>query len=178
MMIVIGNMLYYNVGLFSENHNTGFIVIGNINMICIIKINNSFKPQINDKDALSSKPETYKTQQPGSIEYARDEALGGHIACLLSLLVNEKMLLHVEIPDNLVECDSEVVEKLKAGDAALSRSPVKEPKRKTQDANVEDLLEKEEDMAMGDSDDGDEEAISAMSQDDLEGEVWWCTLCP
>ncbi|KAL9959941.1 hypothetical protein ACROYT_G033320 [Oculina patagonica] len=57
-------------------------------------------------------PETSKTEQttetltPGTIEFRPARTLGGHVACVLSLLATNKVSIEVNIPDEILDMDS------------------------------------------------------------------------
>eukprot|EP00794_Sanderia_malayensis_P004613 gene4613-5219_t len=131
------------------------------------------KEHTNSKSSVIKATELLQTigclnsaNRPGTITYARDEALGGHIACMLSLLTNDKAILQIDIPDNVVQCDPETIEKLEKSNEVFSSRTITLMKRKMYASSLEDALEKEEDEAMEDIDEVEDRA---MEDSDKEG---------
>ncbi len=88
---------------------------------------------------------------------------------MLSLLVTDKAILQIDIPDNVVQCDAETMEKLEKSDMFSGRK-ITIMKRKMYANNLEEALEKEEDKAMEEFEVEEDKAIGVADFDKDEDE--------
>ena len=126
------------------------------------------------KESEEVKQEKSHEATPGTLVYSREDVLGGHVACILGLLLSEKAFVEMDIPDNVVQCDTEAIDKLENSEEAFSSASITFMKRKLYANNLESVLEQEEDKVLegGVFDDKVEEgkSVEAVADENLEGD--------
>lgn len=104
------------------------------------------------------------TLTPGSMVYSQDKVLGGHIATMFALLLTNRALLHMEIPDDIIEEEQRSLASTSTSVGLLRKEM---HAVRVQEAREKESMKKTKIVADEDSDDALEEA----EEEPIENEV-------